>query len=955
MADKKSWLIVLKLALFTLLLGLTARPAHAIPGYAGLGTPRGYGDVQAQLVGYSGGKTTYKFIVRNTQPAGGYGIKGLIVYSRAGIAPCAISDVTRASETLWQSTGRYSWWDFNGGPDSNRNGLADDYIEPGETKGGEDLTFTLTYRGNVSLASLDYVFGLHVVEPWSCSTCFVAAGGLSIAVRVCAAPPCVRSGVGPVAFQYQVTNSGTRALKNITLTDAFGTLTYASQLAAGATATLTRTTTITNVATSLANGIAVTALDALTSVSVSASATSAISVTHPALSIVKTASAGSVLAGGTVTYQYVVKNTGDVAINNIQVTDNQLGSIGAPFNLAAGATAPTLSKSTTLTGTTTNTATAQGKDACAAAAVSSPNSSVTVTVVKPGLSIVKSADRDCVTSGETVTYTYTVRNTGNVVINNLLVTDDRLGVVGILPSLATGATTTFTKTAALTLTTVNTAAASGTDAGLGGQVLVPGNSVTVTVVNPSLTVVESVDDTVVAFGDSVTFTYTVKNTGDVPLTNVTVTSKLIGGPVTSVGTIALLAPGETQPLTRTAGPVTSSLTDTSAVTATGGCGAGQSISGVAPPVTVTLIPAGWTGRVVCGACNEQAGCGIAGARVQVVRVSDGQLIGPPLITGTDGSFTIDPDLANGEYVLRVTAADYYPATTLSQTWATIGADLTTSVSLFALPVTFRSVELAKGQIFFSDRQAWAALEKGSIGGPVVPVGLDASAAVLGQLTDASFNSAGFTRSFRYFGYIPGYPELGLFDASRPVWLMMNSPLVPANGWDVSSANTVSFRNSVYVQDGTQFTGTPQANPSRNSQPYFIRILFSHPFDLTGSDGSARGSAYDYSVWLDLGSNAGITGVPLQTQIEPGVTSLLDGSQFPALATVPWAPGAGASSGLPGVVTAGWMVQAMFQFKQAPGLALTPFFARGAFKNACGETPSTSPFAIHPEVEPSPDL
>jgi hypothetical protein len=50
-----------------------------------------------------------------------------------------------------------------------------------------------------------------------------------------------------------------------------------------------------------------------------------------------------------------------------------------------------------------------------------------------------------------------------------------------------------------------------------------------------------------------------------------------------------------------------------------------------------------------------------------------------------------------------------------------------------------------------------------------------------------------------------------------------------------------------------------------------------------------------------------------------------------------------------------MVQATFQFRQAPGLSLTTFFARGSFRNACGETPSTSPFAIHPDVEPSPDL
>jgi hypothetical protein len=341
--------------------------------------------------------------------------------------------------------------------------------------------------------------------------------------------------------------------------------------------------------------------------------------------------------------------------------------------------------------------------------------------------------------------------------------------------------------------------------------------------------------------------------------------------------------------------------------------------------------------------------------VQVYRVSDGQPVGAPVTTGTDGSFTLDADLADGQYYLKISAPDYFVTTTAPQTWAQTGPDLTTVVPMTALPVTFRAVELAKGQLFFSDRLGFANVEKGSITGPLTPVGLDAPGAALGQLTNGAFNSAGFTKSYRYFGYIPGYPELGLFTASRPVWVMMNSPLVPADGWNPSSPDTVSFRNSVYVQDGTQFSGTPQANPSRNSQPYFIRILFSHPFDAVGADSTPRGSAYAYSLWLDLGGNPGISGVPQQTHINPGIFSLLDGSAASASTLVPWTVGAGPASSTPGVVPPGWMVQSTFQFRQDPGLALSAFYARGSFKNACGETPSTSPFAIHPDVEPSPDL
>ena len=59
--------------------------------------------------------------------------------------------------------------------------------------------------------------------------------------------------------------------------------------------------------------------------------------------------------------------------------------------------------------------------------------------------------------GDTATYTYLVSNTGLAPLVNVVVTDDKLGAIGTIPSLAPGASATLTASAALTTTTTNIA------------------------------------------------------------------------------------------------------------------------------------------------------------------------------------------------------------------------------------------------------------------------------------------------------------------------------------------------------------------------------------------------------------------------------------------------------------------------------------------------------------------
>src|SRR2546423_2342649 len=118
---------------------LLARPARAVPPVGNLQPANNYGTVSASSA-VVGGNIVVTFSVTDTQPIGGNGIKGLIVYSP--YTPSAMSAPPRCQTTLYQNG--YSWWDFNGGPDNDGNGIPDSMIEPGETVGG--TTFQLTYK-----------------------------------------------------------------------------------------------------------------------------------------------------------------------------------------------------------------------------------------------------------------------------------------------------------------------------------------------------------------------------------------------------------------------------------------------------------------------------------------------------------------------------------------------------------------------------------------------------------------------------------------------------------------------------------------------------------------------------------------------------------------------------------------------------------------------------------------
>ncbi len=306
----------------------------------------------------------------------------------------------------------------------------------------------------------------------------------------------------------------------------------------------------------------------------------------PAIELDKTASAINDLdgngpdAGDTITYGFKVVNTGNVALSNVAVSDPKLNPVSCPqTTLAVGASMTCASKTYTLTqadvtaGKVDNTATATGKGTNGKTVTD--DDSVTVTVpANPRIALDKTAgaitdvDGNGPDAGDTITYSFTVTNTGNVALNPVTVTDDKIGAVTCpTGAVAPGASVTCTAAAyVLTQADVNngkvdnTATASGKPPS--GVNVTATDSVTVVV--PTVPKIE-IDKTAGALddndgngadvGDTITYSFKVTNTGNVALTLVAVNDPKLGGAIPCAATTldpgqSMTCPSRVYPLTQ---------------------------------------------------------------------------------------------------------------------------------------------------------------------------------------------------------------------------------------------------------------------------------------------------------------------------------------------------------------------------------------------------------------------
>jgi hypothetical protein len=255
----------------------------------------------------------------------------------------------------------------------------------------------------------------------------------------------------------------------------------------------------------------------------------------------------TILEGSAITWTYAVTNTGNVELSNVAVTDSDLGTITS----FSGDTDNDGKLDLTETWTYTKTGTAVAGDYSNIGTVTGKYNGTPVTAndpssyfgANPGIAINKLTngfDGKTILEGSAITWTYAVTNTGNVALSNVAVTDDKLGTITSFSGdtdndslLDLNETWTYTKTGtavAGNYSNMGTVTGSFTD-GLGKtETVTDDDPSSYFGANPGINI-DKVTNNFSVQGDAlliqeasaIEWIYTVTNTGNVGLSNVSVT------------------------------------------------------------------------------------------------------------------------------------------------------------------------------------------------------------------------------------------------------------------------------------------------------------------------------------------------------------------------------------------------------------------------------------------------
>ncbi|KRG71971.1 DUF7507 domain-containing protein [Pseudoxanthomonas dokdonensis] len=284
----------------------------------------------------------------------------------------------------------------------------------------------------------------------------------------------------------------------------------------------------------------------------------------------QTTSTSYAAVGDTLDYQYVVTNSGNVTVTSpITVSDDRIATVSCPA-LPAGGLAPnasiTCTASYTVTqadldaGSVTNIATASD-----GTTTSNDDSETIDGTQAPDQTLVKAlasnADQDgsgTVSVGDTLTYTVTVTNTGNITLDPVVVSDDRITpATTTCNDLALGASCVLTGTYTVTQDDVNAGQilntgtstspacppGDSTDGKCSTPNVVPVPQTASLTLDKTATVADTNGDGITGdAGDTITYAFSMQNTGNVVLSPVTVADPLLPSLVCRVQT---LAPGQT--------------------------------------------------------------------------------------------------------------------------------------------------------------------------------------------------------------------------------------------------------------------------------------------------------------------------------------------------------------------------------------------------------------------------
>lgn len=279
--------------------------------------------------------------------------------------------------------------------------------------------------------------------------------------------------------------------------------------------------------------------------------------------------------GQVLTYDYLVRNIGSVDISNVAVSDNKIGTvICSPTTLPktlAGGTAATATCSATYVVTQadfdarslTNVAVATGKPAFGVLGALTDTVILTGPALAPAVTLTKTANPTAFsTVGQVITYSFTITNTGNATLTNVVVTDPKLPalsctIASVAPISTVNTVNTATCSGAYTVTqadidafaingtqlantaTVNARAPNGTtvsataNRSIAGPVAAPAMILDKTALQTSFN----------AVGNIIQYRFAVRNTGNVTWPGPpTISDALTGAPTCPAGAVA---PGAT--------------------------------------------------------------------------------------------------------------------------------------------------------------------------------------------------------------------------------------------------------------------------------------------------------------------------------------------------------------------------------------------------------------------------
>ena len=315
---------------------------------------------------------------------------------------------------------------------------------------------------------------------------------------------------------------------------------------------------------------------------------------------------------GTPQNQYTYGNCGSNGFTQGCGSSGSCGSTGTcsctppPSNVSGGSVinTATVTDSQGLTGSSTASTTVSF----------APNVSIVKTVTSVGGVC---GDPAATYAGEVIAYQVVVTNTGDEALTNVVVKDATLGTtLGTIPTLAAGASATYTATQTVSQTELNSGAPI-TNTAVVTDAQTPSQSSTATTTvtqSPSVSIVKSVtsvggvagDPTATYAGEVINYKVVVSNTGNETLTNVVVADTTLG---TTLGTLTSLAPGASQTYTTSAtvtqseisgfSPITNTATVTDSQTPTQSSTVSTNV-GPQNGISVIKLP----NEVVVGSCGQ---------------------------------------------------------------------------------------------------------------------------------------------------------------------------------------------------------------------------------------------------------------------------------------------------------------------------------------------------------------